>query len=267
MLVLRDVTDRVRAADELRVREARYRGLYRAVPTGIIVHDATGALVDANERALDMLGVTMEQLAGTAPLDPRWQLFSENGDALPNHAVLAAGQSGDDRVREMALKVIVPSGEVRWLLKSAVSVVESNDGNAHGSIVTLVEVTELKLQEQRLAYLAGHDELTGLPNFRTLEGALDRAVAAARRGRQSSLVYMDLDEFKVVNDTLGHSIGDQALRHAVRLLRGRLRENDLLARVGGDEFVALLDGASLETGREVAERLRQEIEGCPFASE
>jgi diguanylate cyclase (GGDEF)-like protein/PAS domain S-box-containing protein len=267
MVVLRDVTERVRAAEELRIREARYRGLYRAVPAGVIVRDATGALVDANERALDMLGVTVEQLAGTAPLDSGWQIRSDNGDVLSSLAVVStAGQSSDGRVREMALRVTNPSGEVRWLLESAVSVVESNGGNARGSIVTLVDVTELKLQEQRLAYQAGHDELTGLPNFRTLEGALDRAVVAARRGRHSALAYIDLDRFKVVNDTLGHLIGDQALTHTVRLLRGKLRENDLLTRVGGDEFVALLDGVDLATGRDIAERLRQEIEECPFVS-
>ena len=90
-------------------------------------------------------------------------------------------------------------------------------------------------------------------------------MAEARGGSRSVLIYLDLDKFKTINDTLGHSIGNLALVHAVRLMRENLRASDLLARVGGDEFAALLDGADLATGLDIAERLRRGIECCPFA--
>ncbi|ACX52459.1 diguanylate cyclase/phosphodiesterase [Ammonifex degensii KC4] len=114
-----------------------------------------------------------------------------------------------------------------------------------------------------LRFLATHDFLTGLPNRYLLEARLKKALARARRGHQGALLFLDLDNFKLVNDTLGHGAGDRALRFVVELLRRNLRKGDLLARVGGDEFAVLLEGVELEEARAVAERLRQVVDETP----
>lgn len=121
-------------------------------------------------------------------------------------------------------------------------------------------MTERKHQEDQLAYLATHDPLTGLANRRSLEEAMQRVTARARRGIPSALLFVDIDNFKVVNDTLGHAAGDKALVTLARLLQDELRTEDLMARLGGDEFALLLEGISIEEASVVAERLRLAVE-------
>lgn len=145
------------------------------------------------------------------------------------------------------------------------------DGRVIGIMSVLEDITERKKSERRLAYLATHDPLTGLANRRSLEDVLKRAVAKARRGRSSSLILMDVDNFKIINDTLGHWAGDRALIVLTEFLSRDLRVEDLMARLGGDEFGVLLEGAGLDEARIIAERMcaamddfRLEIGGRTF---
>lgn len=103
------------------------------------------------------------------------------------------------------------------------------------------------------------DELTGLPNRRALNAAVARIGS-----ERAALVVLDVDHFKRINDTLGHPAGDAALQHVARLLREAVRGRDVPARVGGEEFAVWLPSADLKLGREVAERLRQQVEASPF---
>ena len=124
----------------------------------------------------------------------------------------------------------------------------------------LLSVLEVDVERQR----AETDPLTELPNRR----AFDRALARASRGQGPlALVALDIDHFKQVNDTLGHPAGDAALRHLGRVLREVLREGDVAARVGGEEFDVLLPGGDLHLGLEVAERLRAQVEARPFLAQ
>lgn len=124
---------------------------------------------------------------------------------------------------------------------------------------TIRYALERKRLEQRLVYLASHDTLTGELNRRTFEDAVTRAVLRARRGRISALLLFDVDRFKLVNDTLGHAAGDSVLVGIVKLVQDQLRAEDVLARVGGDEFAALLEGVPLPEAGGVAERIRAAV--------
>lgn len=122
-----------------------------------------------------------------------------------------------------------------------------------------------KQQERQLGFLATHDPLTGLSNRRLLEHALKKAVIHAKQGQISAFVLMDLDNFKFVNDTLGHSIGDKVLVKLTEILKNQLRSSDLLARLGGDEFALLLeDKVDVEEARIVAARICQAVEEHRF---
>jgi diguanylate cyclase (GGDEF)-like protein len=132
------------------------------------------------------------------------------------------------------------------------------DPLAKSYATVLLSALEIDVAKQR----ADTDALTELPNRR----AFDRALARASRG-PLALVALDIDHFKQVNDTLGHAAGDAALRHLARVLREGLRDGDVAARVGGEEFEVLLPGGDLRLGLEVAERLRAQVEARPFQAE
>jgi diguanylate cyclase (GGDEF)-like protein len=117
----------------------------------------------------------------------------------------------------------------------------------------------------RLVYQASHDALTGLINRREFEQRLERALLSAElQGREHVLCYMDLDQFKVINDTCGHGAGDELLRQLALLLKGNLRERDTLARLGGDEFALLLENCSIQDALEVADTFRAEVQRYRF---
>jgi diguanylate cyclase (GGDEF)-like protein/PAS domain S-box-containing protein len=119
--------------------------------------------------------------------------------------------------------------------------VHDDEGHVTGAVASGVDVTERRRAEQQIAYLAYHDSLTGLPNRALLQEHLELALARARRhGHAVALLYLDLDDFKLVNDSLGHSAGDDVLCHVAMRLSDRCRDMDLLARQGGDEFLVLL---------------------------
>ena len=122
------------------------------------------------------------------------------------------------------------------------------------------DISERKQVENRLRYLATHDSLTNIPNRYCFEQALQQAVAQSEKGLANSLLFIDLDNFKIVNDTFGHIMGDQLLINVVGVLRSVLRKTDTLARLGGDEFAILLEGASNEEASLVAEKLRAAVE-------
>ncbi len=122
-----------------------------------------------------------------------------------------------------------------------------------------VDITDSRRHEQQLEHLAAHDPLTDLPNRRSFETALGRAVARARRGTESTVLFIDVDDFKLCNDTHGHTFGDAILTEIARVLRRQVREPDIVARLGGDEFAALLEGANVKDARLVAERMREGV--------
>jgi len=140
--------------------------------------------------------------------------------------------------------------------------------NPEGAIAHFIavkhDVSERKRQEERIRHLAMHDPLTDLPNRRALERHLARLVAQAGRGRRSAVLYLDVDRFKAVNERLGHLAGDRVLIRLVGLFRATLRPGDMIARLAGDTFAALLEGVDLEEASATAERLRQAVHGSRF---
>jgi diguanylate cyclase (GGDEF)-like protein len=136
---------------------------------------------------------------------------------------------------------------------------------AIGAVIVFGDVTKERRLKRALSYQASHDALTGLINRREFDARLETAVAAAQRGDvEYVLLYVDLDQFKIVNDTCGHSAGDRLLRDITSLLQTRVRASDTIARLGGDEFGLLLERCSLEQAERVADSIRQSIHGYRF---
>ena len=136
----------------------------------------------------------------------------------------------------------------------------SNDGKIIGAIETIRDVTERKNMENQLKFIATHDPLTDVPNRRSLEDTLNHTVNKAKKGLIGALLLIDLDNFKIVNDTFGHIIGDEVLIKFVDIINKDLKETDLIFRIGGDEFAILVEETSLDDAMALSEKLRSSIE-------
>ncbi len=134
-----------------------------------------------------------------------------------------------------------------------------------GAVIVFHDVTKERRLKRALSYQASHDALTGLINRREFDNRLHAAVLSAQRGEGTyALLYIDLDQFKVVNDTCGHQAGDRLLRDVTGLLQSRVRASDTIARLGGDEFGVLLDGCTVEQSTRIADGVRQAIRDYRF---
>ena len=146
----------------------------------------------------------------------------------------------------------------------AVTPLRSN-GNGVSDVVVIHDKTSEQEFLARLSWQASHDELTELPNRREFERRLRAAIGALEAdGEGHTLMFLDLDQFKVVNDTCGHAAGDQLLRQVAAVLRKQLRETDLLARLGGDEFAVLVIDCDANAAAVIAEKLRRVVEEATF---
>ena len=151
-----------------------------------------------------------------------------------------------------------PDGDVRWVVDRTV-ILPTVDGQRTLTQGMIFDITDRKRAEQELSHRANHDALTGLPNRDQFRAALDEAIVRARKhGRAVGAMYVDLDDFKVVNDGFGHDVGDEVLVAVADRLRGATRASDLVGRDGGDEFLVLLPDlpASIEGPRARPRRRR-----------
>lgn len=195
-------------------------------------------------------------------MDPRWQTVHEDGSPMPGeqHPAMLALKSGQP-VKNVQMGVRLPGGDYVWVLISATPLFK--DGQIAQVYTIFEDVTERHLMQQQVQQLAFNDELTKLPNRRLLIDRLSQALTASKRSASyGALMFIDLDNFKPLNDRHGHDAGDLLLIEVARRLKNCVREIDTVARFGGDEFVVLLVELATEPAQAraqaqlVAEKIR-----------
>jgi diguanylate cyclase (GGDEF)-like protein/PAS domain S-box-containing protein len=223
------------AAVALQQSEARLRLMIDAVPAMITYLDTEERYLFCNRPYLEMLGKSAEQVVGH-------KLKDVLGDALHDklrpwrEQVLAGELAQYERQHQR------PDGRVCDLSVTFVPHLDGQ-GRVAGFFSLTLDITELKTLERKLAHTAQHDTLTGLPNRALYDDRLAQAVERNKRHRQPfALVYLDVDHFKLINDTHGHAVGDQLLRAFAGRVRQCIRGVDTAARIGGDEFALILEG-------------------------
>ena len=166
---------------------------------------------------------------------------------------------------EITHRLVLKDGSIKFVNERGKTFYDDN-GNAIRSIGTVQDITERKLAERQLSFQATHDALTGLANRREFERRANRLLKSAKEsGNDHALCFMDLDQFKVVNDTCGHVAGDELLRQLSQLLQEKVRHRDTLARLGGDEFGILMEHCPLDDAHRVAMTLQKEIQAFCFS--
>ncbi len=245
----RDITARKEAESHLQVKqqqliesENQYSDLMKNLQVAIVVHAPDTRIVFSNSRASQLLRLSEDQLRGRAAFDSAWCFIDEDEKPMlpeqyPVNRVIASRQ----RIDMLVLGLQTPSSPgVTWLLVNAFPEMEPN-GQLKRVIVNFDDITSRKVAEQKIHHLAYFDALTRLPNRRLLMERFHAACSiASRRHRYGAVLYIDIDKFKVVNDVLGHDLGDLVLATAAQRIERLLGDLDVVARVGGDEFVVLL---------------------------
>jgi diguanylate cyclase (GGDEF)-like protein/PAS domain S-box-containing protein len=252
ILRIRDITDEAvwseRAPGEER---ERFLSLAESLPLGILSADARGWVVFCNEAAQQIFNLSADQLVGHG-----WERLVEPADLVE---VLSAVRDVVDHGLPQQVMFRIQTGLfVRWALAKFVPL--GGPDEVTGWIATVDDVTDRRRAESELTHQATHDVLTGLPNRMLLEDRLQQACARLRRDRDAvSVMFIDLDGFKAVNDTYGHTIGDQVLVEVANRLRQILRTVDTVARLGGDEFVVFCEGLPESEVAEVVRRIHDTI--------
>ncbi len=252
--VTRDLTERRGAEDALRAAEERFRRAFEDAPLGMAIVAATpadlGRLLNVNRAMCELTGYDRDRL-----LEMRLQSLT-HPDALDGDVEAIGGLLSGRLDRYQAeTRYVNAAGHV---IEVAVgfSLIRDDSGRPLHFIALVDDVSSRKRYENQLQHMANHDPLTTLANRTRLDEALDAHVARVRRhAAVGALLMIDIDHFKQVNDRLGHQAGDQVLISVARLLRGRVRESDVLARLGGDEFAVLMT----EGDEQEAQRLAHDL--------
>ena len=234
-----DVSGRRQIEEALRLSEKRYRTLFERNLAGVYRSTLEGRILDCNESFARIFGyASREEVLQQAA----WDFYLKPEDRQAALAKLLERQSLTNY--ELCLKR--KDGSHVWVLESE-NLIEGPDGRLSVIEGTTIDITERKRAEEQVKHLAFHDPLTNLPNRLLFNDRLTLAVAQAHRHNQRlAVLFLDLDRFKVINDSLGHSVGDELLRQVAERIQEYVREGDTVARLGGDEFTLLVPGISAE---------------------
>ncbi|MDH3712457.1 MAG: EAL domain-containing protein [Gammaproteobacteria bacterium] len=259
--IVRDVTDRQQAEDAVRESEERFRVFAETAADFFWETNAEQRYTYVSERYSEISGLTPEQLLGIVrdPLTTgsvaetrRWQAHQQK---LANY----------ESFRDLEVSCVRPEDGGILILRNSATPMFDSDGAFKGYRGVVRNVTEAYNLSRQLSYQASHDALTGLVNRAEFERRLQESLEHLRVTPSShALCYLDLDQFKLINDTCGHAAGDELLRQISAVLQQKVRRSDTLARLGGDEFAILMENCTIGKATEVADSVRHAIEEFQF---
>lgn len=258
-----EVRRRERVERRLQQEKERQLVTLQSIGDGVITTDTNGIIDYINPVGERLTGCDGDAAIGRHYLDILSLVDEATGEALADLVGLCLSEDGalvhaDDGVLSHA-------DGTQYNINVSAAPMRDGDGRVIGAVLVLHDITEVMGIARQLGYQASHDMLTGLVNRREFERLLERAIRSARAGEgEHVLLYIDLDQFKLVNDTCGHRAGDELLALLAAVLQRHMRESDTVARLGGDEFGVLLENCALENAMHIAEKLRQAVHEFRF---
>lgn len=231
--VIEDISDRIDSANELKENLQRFKALTQLAPVGIIQVDADWNCIYANDTWCELCGFSEEETLGE-----QW-INAIHKDDLPGFLQAVRDHIDINKAYTAEFRIETPLGHTTWVKVNA-RALYSSDGSVKGFLATVADITSHLDSERRLRDMAEFDTLTGLVNRAFFQDRLTEALAGSARHGNVILLFIDLDDFKVVNDTLGHDIGDELLKIVAHRVKDVVRTEDTVARLGGDEFTVIL---------------------------
>ncbi|MDP2708119.1 MAG: diguanylate cyclase, partial [Burkholderiales bacterium] len=262
---LQEARDREKklAEDALFLEKVRAQVTLESIGDGVITTDAAGHIVYMNPVAEQFTEWKGAEAHGK-PLSEVFKIFDEESNRLeeyPIHYCLKEGRT----IRHDSHHLLMSHEGGKIEIQDSAAPIRDRDGSILGAVVVFHDVTEIQSMARHMAFLASRDPLTGLLNRREFESRLQHVLNSARAGeRTHALLYLDLDQFKIVNDTCGHVAGDELLKQLANHLQKEIRASDMLARLGGDEFGVILEDCSIDKAEQIADLLRQSVKDFRF---
>ena len=266
LAILEDVTEKHAVERELAEKHELLRVTLHSIGDAVITTDEQGRVQWLNPVAERMTGWRNAE-AGGRPLGEVFHVVDETTGEPERCPVDRCLSQQPDSDRLKLTQLISRDGTLYGIEDSAAPIRDAQ-GQVLGVVLVFHDVTEQRRMGHEMSFRATHDELTGLVNRSEFEGRLQRALTdSLQRGSAHALMYIDLDQFKLVNDACGHAVGDQLLRQVTELLNGCVRARDTLARLGGDEFGVILEHCDVEQAERVAQKICDQMEEFRFVHE
>ncbi|MEM9806435.1 MAG: EAL domain-containing protein [Cyanobacteria bacterium P01_D01_bin.56] len=258
-----DITERKHIEQALFQEKELAQNILRSIGDGVITTDAHGLIQYINTAAEQITGYTIDTAIGK-PLSWLIKSHEQTQTTDINHAIQTA-KSLSKVINLTADQAFVLKGSQPRTIDGSIAPIRSRNEAVIGAVVVFRDITQNRVLARQLSWQASHDFLTGLLNRRDFEQQLTQAIDSTRtHHKKHSLCYLDLDQFKVVNDTCGHAAGDELLRQLARLMGKQLRADDILARIGGDEFGIILHNCSLDNAVSLMDKLLHTLQGFRF---
>ncbi len=260
-----EIEERKRAQTSLLLEKELAQVTLKAIGDGVITANMDGAVEYVNPVAEQLIGWSNTEAHGVSLRQVLKLVDETTQKAVPDPVQQCLEEKRSVRLSGHTV-LVHRDGDQEFSVEVTVSPINDHDLHGIGTVLVLHEATEIRGMARRMSYQASHDALTGLVNRHEFELRLTRALQKARtEDRQHALCYLDLDQFKAVNDMCGHVAGDALLRQLAAELQQGVRESDTLARLGGDEFGVLLEGCPLDQAKKIADGLRQIVQNFRFA--
>lgn len=251
LAIIRDITESKQAEEEFRIQQKRFENVIEGANVGTWEWDTQSGKTVYNENWVKMLGYTVEELQ---PFSLKtYEALTHPDDLKKSDRLAELHLAGELSSYECEVRMKHKDGHWIWVLDRGKILTCSADGRPLSMFGTHTDITERKLAEEQIRYISLHDNLTGLYNRTYLEEEMIRLDTT--RQLPFSIVMLDLNNLKLINDTYGHQFGDKALQYAADILRNSCREEDIVARWGGDEFIILLPQTSVEDASLLCKRI------------
>ena len=263
LTVMVDTTEQYKLKMQLEDQKIKIENILTGTNAGTWEWNIKTGELELNSRWAEIIGYDLEQLKPIS-IDT-WIRFCHPEDLKNSKTLLDKHFRGELSYYEHAARMLHRSGEWVWVLDRGKVASWDENGNPLLMFGTHIDITELKKNEEEIRHLANHDALTGLPTLRLAKDRTKMALASAeRKNLQIAILYLDLDGFKKVNDTLGHAAGDHVLKETANRLLRSVRRVDTVARIGGDEFlVILIDLTSIEVAKKISQKIIESV-SIPF---
>lgn len=250
-----DFTSRVMAEKALQKSEESHRRLFETMEQGVIYQNRKGEITSVNPAAERILGLSFAEMKAKPSSDSYWQMIKEDGSAVKgfDHPAMIALRTGK-KIGPVVRGVYHDKKNSHvWLNITAIPLFQQGEKNPFQVYATFTDITEFKAATERIRYISFHDSLTGLYNRRYIEEEMKRL--NTKRQLPISVVMIDLNGLKLINDTYGHQKGDEMLKSLANILKESCRQEDLIARWGGDEFIILFPQTNLKIVNSICQRI------------